>query len=101
MGTAGSELEHARDTRDWRHCNGSGTDAGSQGIGGNIAGEGWRREMNRMNMRPPPPPLPFYKTVRATERSLEVQWAAGCQILPALGSICKSKKKKIDLGKLN
>ena len=44
-----------RDIGDRRQCNGSSTDAGRQGTGGNKAGEGWRKEMNRMNMRPPPP----------------------------------------------
>ena len=51
---AGSGLEHVRGTGDRRQCNGSGTDAGSQGTGGNKAGVGWRKEMNIMNMRPPP-----------------------------------------------
>ena len=83
-----------RGTGDQRQCNGSGTDAGSQGTGGNKAGEGWRKEMNRMNMRPPPP-FPFYKTVRATERSLEVQGPPNAKFCLHLDPSAKSKKKKL------
>ena len=54
-GTAGTEYEHARGSRNWRQWSGSGMDAGSQGTGGNKAGEGWRKEMNQKENEPPPP----------------------------------------------